>query len=980
MLMSPMTWAYDFAVDGICYNLNEDGKTVSVTHPDNEYYKGELLIPTDVAYNGQKYAVTLIEKDAFHLGASITGIEIKAQLTSLALNLSECAGLKELKLYSKDPSLCGKFMFDEDIVKSVTLYVPEGCVAAYFAYYFHVGPPDLYAPTYPWKSFGHVREFSIPVERLFFLSSSINLGIGESAKLTPAVSPSNHTETITWSSINPDVAVVDDKGIITAMAEGWTKIYAAAGSKSDFIYVYVSAIEVESVELDKHELTLPVNYMYQLVPTITPPNATDQSIWWLSSDESVATVDANGYVIAVSAGSCEIYARAHNAIIATCSVTVPPVLAESIQLYGGKEPLKIGETSRISAWIWPENCSDKTLVWTSSNPDVATVDQEGVVTGVFPGKTDIYAVCGNCKSNVVTVTVDYAEPTDILPPDDNETVFANGIELYKGEPTLIAFRVVPESAFPELKWGSDNTDVIRILEDGSLLGLKVGETTITVRAGNITKKFKAKVVERVIPPTAITLDTHKLTLQKGEQTDIECIVTPSNANGYRITLRSNDTGVVKTSYNTIIAIAPGTAIVTATCGELSDSCIVTVTPIPVKSISLNHTFLELAKGQSQTLSGSVCPYNADIDQLQWSSSDENVALVDKNGVVTAIREGEADITVSCQGVSDKCTVRVRQSNSVETVVLNRDTIELGIGMTEALVASVYPENANWYAIIWESENPEIASVNPEGVIYGKSEGETVVTAQCNGVYAKCVVNVIPKANTIFLLPDYEIELGYLLAVHAILQPADAYKLPVSWTSLNDSVATVWPDANDSSWGIIQANGCGETTIIATCDGLTASCQVLVYSLSYEEESISTDCDDFDLEIGETYTLTVNFFLNRNNPAYYNPILQYDDGIIEVTQLDRTDVESFSGYTIRYAVKGLQPGQSWLLINPGFDASAHALITVKSSQNTIEEVEGLKMTTAGDYYNLQGIRVATENLTPGIYFRRVGSSVEKVIRK
>ena len=149
--------------------------------------------------------------------------------------------------------------------------------------------------------------------------------MGSSEKLVVTVNPANADyATVTWSSSDKTVATVKN-GLVTAIAEGTAVITASAGGKSASCTVTVPhvTVPVESISLNKTEITLTAGGSEILVATITPSDATDAAITWTSSNNNVATVSSSGKVVAKAEGTAVITAEAGGKT-ATCTVTVPP--------------------------------------------------------------------------------------------------------------------------------------------------------------------------------------------------------------------------------------------------------------------------------------------------------------------------------------------------------------------------------------------------------------------------------------------------------------------------------------------------------------------------------------------------------------------------------------------------------------------------------------------------------------------------------
>ena len=238
--------------------------------------------------------------------------------------------------------------------------------------------------------------------------SSLELNEGETATLAATVKPDNASDkTVTWSSSKTSVATVDANGKVTAVAEGNATITAKAGNKSATCSVTVTknVVAVESITLDKSSLELNEGETATLVATVKPDNATNKTVTWSSSRTSVATVDANGKVTAVAEGTATITAQAGDKT-ASCTVTVKKkvVAVESVTLDKSSLELTEGETATIIATVKPDNATNKTVTWSSSNASVASVDANGTVTAVAEGSATITAKAGD-KTATCTVTV-----------------------------------------------------------------------------------------------------------------------------------------------------------------------------------------------------------------------------------------------------------------------------------------------------------------------------------------------------------------------------------------------------------------------------------------------------------------------------------------------------------------------------------------------------------------------------------------------
>ena len=259
----------------------------------------------------------------------------------------------------------------------------------------------------------------IAVTSLLLDKTSLMLEVGESYTLVVTVFPNNATDkSITWSSTNSSVATVSG-GKVTAKSEGATTITATAhNGKSVSCIVTVNepapeVIEVTSVSLNKTFLTLEIGESETLTATVLPNNATDKSVTWTSSAQTVVTVE-DGKVTPIESGTATITATTSNGKTASCMITViepaPEVIeVTSVSLNKTSLTLEIGESEILTATVLPNNATDKSVTWTSSDQSVAIV-ANGKVTAVGSGIATITATVSNGKTAICRITVNAAIP------------------------------------------------------------------------------------------------------------------------------------------------------------------------------------------------------------------------------------------------------------------------------------------------------------------------------------------------------------------------------------------------------------------------------------------------------------------------------------------------------------------------------------------------------------------------------------------
>ena len=303
--------------------------------------------------------------------------------------------------------------------------------------------------------------------------TSVSLLTGESIALTATVLPENATDKIvTWFSSDNNVATVSD-GKVTAMSVGKATVTARVGNVKAECSVTVNSIEVTSVILEQTSITLLPGDSVTLTATVLPDNATDKTVTWSSSDNSVITV-SNGIVTAVSVGKATVTAWSGN-VKAECSFTVNPIEVTSITLDLTSTTLLAGESLTLTATVFPENATDKTVTWSSSDNNVATVS-DGKVIAMSVGKATITAQIGNVKADCL-VTVN---PTEVV----SITLDKSSVILAPDESVTLNATVLPDNATDKtIIWSSSNNGVATVT-NGIVTAISVGKATITAKTSN----------------------------------------------------------------------------------------------------------------------------------------------------------------------------------------------------------------------------------------------------------------------------------------------------------------------------------------------------------------------------------------------------------------------------------------------------------------------------------------------------------------
>lgn len=247
--------------------------------------------------------------------------------------------------------------------------------------------------------------------------------------------------------------------------------------------------------------------------------------------------------------------------------------------------------------------------------------------------------------------------------------------------------------------------------------------------------------------TSVRLSESSLTMRIGESSTLVAILEPANADYDYIKWVSSDPSVASVSDGIVWAHKNGKAQITASAGGVTSlPCSVTVDVIHVSGVSLNITSAELTEGEELTLTADVQPSDAADKDVRWSSSNPGVATVSE-GIVTAVAEGTAVITVTSEDMGHSATCQLTVNKKVVPVTglnLSESTLSLVAGGTHVLKAEILPENATDKEISWSSSDPSVASVDSStGEVTAVAPGTASIscTTADGSVTASCTVTV-----------------------------------------------------------------------------------------------------------------------------------------------------------------------------------------------------------------------------------------------
>lgn len=780
------------------------------------------------------------------------------------------------------------------------LYVPKESVEKYKQSAAWNSAKGIY-PLYPTSSVSLAKEVSVNKVK--------------PTKLEYTILPENAgTKELEWSSENPEVAIVDANGIVTGKKIGKTVITAKTKDGTDITAsttFTVLPLKVETMTFAEPLVSIARTKDKTIKLTLNSEEVDNKRMIWTSSDESVATVVQNmnavypleAIVVAHKVGKATIKAEAQDGsgMSTTCEVEVTPLMVSDFSL----QTASIVKTipTQLEANVSPAEADNKKLKWTSLTPDIATVTEDGMMTGLKMGTAKVKAETtdGSNLSCVFEVQVTGLPVSTISLPAESSII--------KTESMKLECSILPlASDNQKLQWSSNATDIASVDEStGVITAHKVGDAVITATTTD-GSGISASTTIHVTPLKVSQIEMPKdISLLYSLSKQIEVNIAPELADNKTLKWTSDNENIATVTHEGVVkGVNVGTTNITATAMDgsgVSATCKVTVKPVV---IDLSTKTINLRKGESYAEQiVNVLPDNYEHKEVVWTSADNSIASVDSEGMITAVKPGITTIKYSLgydSSITAECKVIVYDEN---VVYVGGIYYIIDKQKSEATVTSIYggkntsldaEQVAQCYC--YAEEVPEFIGVNNPAnmddvfqqatlhVIYGNEEAYKADAwwkrfykiEGCNAPSDadKKVTSITISQTEATLKPNDTMQL------EATVYPTDAANKKILWTSSNEDVAIVTDE------GFVLAITEGEADIIAEASdgtGIKAMCHLTVENekkpvvpiveIKFEESPVT-------IVLGESKKLNVLF--NPVNAS--NKTLQWKSVNSDVASVDK----------------------------------------------------------------------------------------------
>ncbi|WLV24592.1 Ig-like domain-containing protein [Aciduricibacillus chroicocephali] len=358
-------------------------------------------------------------------------------------------------------------------------------------------------------------------------------------------------------------------------------------TEGSFLYISGGSLSIiqkelvpDRIQLSRTTLSIEKGKTAKLTATVFPATAVNRDVSWHSSNQEVATVDANGKITAIKPGKSVItvISKGESTVKESATVTVTNILPTSLKLSKTALDIAINQTVRVTPVVGPTNAGNKTVLWESSDRKIATVDAKGNIKGIAKGSAIITATT---KDNPKV----YKELTVKVSP---KTVKVNktSLSLMTGKTAKLSATVLPkDSTDKAVKWKSSNTKLATVDSKGKVVAKAKGKVTITASAkGAKSASVKVTVTSPIVAKT-IKLNKTSATLKKGKTLTLKATIGPSNTTNKTVKWKSSNTKVATVSSKGVVtAKGAGTAKITATTSN-GKSVSATITVPYIKSLT-----------------------------------------------------------------------------------------------------------------------------------------------------------------------------------------------------------------------------------------------------------------------------------------------------------------------------------------------------------------------------------------------------------
>ena len=562
-------------------------------------------------------------------------------------------------------------------------------------------------------------------------------------------------------------------------------------------------------------------------------------ITWTATAGSVTdATTGNGvhkghYSAPSSPGQYKVKAKANSGSAAdSATVTVTSVAVASVSVSPATAAIWIGAAQQFTAAAMDSAgnpLAGRVITWSTDNPAVVTVGISGLARGVSAGSATITATSEG-KTAAAPVTVSPVPVAAVTISPSSATIFVGSSAQLTAVPKDSAGNALVGRV---VTWGSSNSAVATVSGSGLVTAAALGSATVTATSEG--KSSSATITVASVPVASVTVSPTSASIAVGATQQLSAVTKDSagaSLAGRVVTWASSNPAVATVNSSALVTgVAAGSATITATSEGKSGTSVITVTIVPVASVTVSPASASLFVGGTRQLSAVTKDAAGNTltgRVVTWASSNTAVATVNSSGLVTAAGAGSATITATSEGKSGTAAITVTVV-PVAAVTVSPASATIAVGGTRQLSA-VTKDSAGGTltgrVVTWSSSNTAVATVNSSGLVTGVAAGSATITATSEGKSGTAAITVIvvPVASVTVSPAAATIVVGGTQQLSAVTKDSAGNTLNgrvVTWSSSNPAVATV------SASGLVSGVAAGSASITATSEGKTGSAAVTV---------------------------------------------------------------------------------------------------------------------------------------------------------
>jgi uncharacterized protein YjdB len=528
--------------------------------------------------------------------------------------------------------------------------------------------------------------------------STVLVRTGDSYTFVPTIDADGTARPeVRWTTDNPAIASISASGTVTGVSVGTTAIrVSVVGDARLSAVATVNVAGLRSVKLSPSTLSVPAFETALLQATVDVNAGESQALTWTTDNPSVATVASNGQVTGVSVGSTKVRAVSVADPRARDSATIQVTAVRAIVVSPATASMATGETKVFTATVNNPPNGNSAVTWRSSNPSVAMVASNGMVTGVSQGTATITALA------TADTTRQGSAVVSIVPVVRDIDVQPTALSVFPGETRALTASVTADAGLSnQVTWKSSNPAVATVSASGGVTGVTAGTALITATAvSDSTRTATSLITVRTSP--SVTVSPAAFTLALNETKTFAATVSVPAGLSNAVTWTSADPSIATVNSSGVVTgVGFGATSITATSvadPNAKATAAITVAP-QITAISVSPATATVAPGATVQLTPSVTAQGGLSTAVTFRSSNPSVASVNFAGVVSAIANGSATVTVISQADTTKrATAAITVSSGPQRMASSWSTARLGGALYEDVVSLDAIDNSTAFAV------------------------------------------------------------------------------------------------------------------------------------------------------------------------------------------------------------------------------------------------------------------------------------------